>query len=86
MLKKILITLAVIIVVFLIVVAMQPSEFRVTRSTTISAPPGAVFLGDSTRGAVLRRLAVAGAVAVRPRISNRDGRFWRSQPRREKSS
>jgi hypothetical protein len=43
MLKKILITLAVIIVVFLIVVAMQPSEFRVTRSTTISAPPGAVF-------------------------------------------
>jgi uncharacterized protein YndB with AHSA1/START domain len=43
MLKKILITLAVIIVVFLIVVAMQPSEFRVTRSTTILAPPGAVF-------------------------------------------
>lgn len=32
-----------VIVVFLIVVAMQPSAFRVSRSTTINAPPGAVF-------------------------------------------
>ena len=39
MLKKIFIALAVII----IVVAMQPSEFRVARSATISAPAPAVF-------------------------------------------
>ena len=43
MLKKILISLAVIVVVFVIIVALQPSEFRVARSTTISAPPPAVF-------------------------------------------
>jgi len=43
MLKKILIALAVIIIVFVIVVAMQPSEYRVTRSATISAPAQAVF-------------------------------------------
>ncbi len=43
MLKKILIALAVIVVGFLVVVAMQPSEFHVTRTATISAPPAAVF-------------------------------------------
>ena len=43
MLKKILIALAVIVVVFLIVVAMQPSEYRVTRSITIAAEPAVVF-------------------------------------------
>ena len=43
MLVKILITLAVIVVVFIIVVAMQPSEFRVTRTATISAPAPVVF-------------------------------------------
>ena len=43
MLKKILIALAAIVVVFVIVVAMQPSEFRVTRTATISAPAPAVF-------------------------------------------
>ena len=43
MLKKIFIALAVIIIVFVIVVAMQPSEFRVARSATISAPAPAVF-------------------------------------------
>jgi uncharacterized protein YndB with AHSA1/START domain len=43
MLVKILIGLAVIIVVFVIIVALQPSEFRVARSTTVSAPPSAVF-------------------------------------------
>ena len=43
MLKKILIAIAVIVVVFLIVVAMQPSEFRVTRNATMSAPAPAVF-------------------------------------------
>ncbi len=43
MLKKILIALVVIVAAFLVVVAMQPSEFRVERTTTIAAPPEAVF-------------------------------------------
>lgn len=43
MLKIILIALAVVIAVFAVVVALQPSEFRVARSTTISAPPQVVF-------------------------------------------
>jgi len=43
MLKKILIGIAVIVVAFVVIVALQPSEFRVARSTTISAPPAAVF-------------------------------------------
>lgn len=43
MLKIILISLAVIVVVFAAVVAMQPAEFRVARSATFSAPPAAVF-------------------------------------------
>ena len=41
--KKILPGIAVIVVVFLVVVAMQPSGFRVTRSATIAAPPAVVF-------------------------------------------
>ena len=43
MLKKILIGVAVVIGGFLGVVAIQPAEFRVVRSATISAPPAAVF-------------------------------------------
>ena len=43
MLKKILIAIAAIAVVFVAVVAMQPSEFRIVRSATISAPAPAVF-------------------------------------------
>ncbi len=43
MLKKILIALASIIVVFILVVATRPADFRVTRSTTIAALPDAVF-------------------------------------------
>jgi len=43
MLKKILIALAAIVVVFIAVVAMQPSDFRVARTATISAPAPAVF-------------------------------------------
>jgi uncharacterized protein YndB with AHSA1/START domain len=43
MFKKILIGLAVIVVVLVVIVALQPSEFRVVRSATISAPPPAVF-------------------------------------------
>jgi len=42
-LKKILIALTVIVVVFIVIVALQPSDFRVARSATISAPPPAVF-------------------------------------------
>ena len=43
MLKLILIGLAVIIVVLAVVVTMQPDDFRVTRSATVSAPAAAVF-------------------------------------------
>ncbi|MGH8046217.1 MAG: SRPBCC family protein [Chthoniobacterales bacterium] len=43
MFAKILIGLALIVVVFVAIVAMQPSEFRVSRSTTIDAPPAMVF-------------------------------------------
>ena len=43
MLIKILIGLAVVIVIFVIVVALQPSEFRVERSTLIAAPAADVF-------------------------------------------
>jgi uncharacterized protein YndB with AHSA1/START domain len=43
MLRKILIGLAVLVGGFAAVVALQPSEFRITRSVTISAPPEVVF-------------------------------------------
>jgi hypothetical protein len=43
MIIKILIGLAVVIVVFLIVVAVQPSSYRVARSVVITAPADAVF-------------------------------------------
>lgn len=43
MLKKILIGLAVIVAVFIGVVAMQPSEFHIARTATISAPTPAIF-------------------------------------------
>jgi hypothetical protein len=43
MLEIILIALALIIVVFLIVVAMQPAQYRVARSATVAAPAQAVF-------------------------------------------
>ena len=43
MLKISLIALSAIIVVFLIIVAMQPSSYRVARSLVIAAPPDAVF-------------------------------------------
>ena len=43
MLKKILIALAAIAVVFVAVVAMQPSEFRIARTATMSASAPAVF-------------------------------------------
>jgi Polyketide cyclase / dehydrase and lipid transport len=43
MIKKVLIALAAIVVVFIAVVAMQPSEFRVARSAIIRAPAPDVF-------------------------------------------
>lgn len=43
MLKKVLIALAVIVVVFVTIVALQPSEFRIARTATISAPAPVVF-------------------------------------------
>jgi hypothetical protein len=43
MLKKILIGLAVVVIVFVIIVALQPAHYQVTRSATMSAPPAAVF-------------------------------------------
>jgi hypothetical protein len=43
MFKKILIGIVVIILVFLVVVALQPAAFRITRSTTIAAPADVVF-------------------------------------------
>jgi hypothetical protein len=44
MLIKILVVLAVIILVFLVIVALRPGEFRVARSTTVLAPPTAAFV------------------------------------------
>lgn len=43
MLKIILIGLVVLAVGFLIVVAFQPSEFRIARSAAMTAPPATVF-------------------------------------------
>ncbi len=43
MLNMILIALAVIVAVLVVVIALQPSKFRVARSTTISGPAQAVF-------------------------------------------
>ncbi|MDB6123456.1 MAG: polyketide cyclase [Pedosphaera sp.] len=43
MLIKILIAIATVIVVFAIIVAMRPSEFRITRTAAISAVPAVVF-------------------------------------------
>ncbi len=43
MLKWIFVILLVLVAGFAVVVAMQPSDFRVVRSTTIDAPPSAVF-------------------------------------------
>lgn len=43
MLKKILLGLFAVLVMFLVVVALQPSEYQVSRSATMAAPPAAVF-------------------------------------------
>jgi len=43
MLTKILIALAVIVIGFVVIVAMRPSEYRVARTVTISAPAPVAF-------------------------------------------
>ncbi|MEI6085505.1 MAG: SRPBCC family protein [Verrucomicrobiota bacterium] len=43
MLKKILIAVAILILVFVIIVLTRPADFRVERSTTITAPALALF-------------------------------------------
>ncbi len=43
MLLKILIGLVVVIVALVIVIALRPSDFRITRSATIAAPAGTIF-------------------------------------------
>ena len=43
MLKKLFLGLIAIIAVFLFVAALQPADFRISRTATIAAPPAAVF-------------------------------------------
>jgi hypothetical protein len=43
MFKKILTALVAIVVIFLIVVALQPADFRISRSETMHAPAATVF-------------------------------------------
>jgi len=43
MILKILLIGAIIIIVFIAIVALQPATYRVVRTATISAPPAAVF-------------------------------------------
>jgi Polyketide cyclase / dehydrase and lipid transport len=43
MITPILVTLAVVLFLLVVVIALQPSEFRVTRSAAIAAPPAVVF-------------------------------------------
>jgi uncharacterized protein YndB with AHSA1/START domain len=43
MLKKILIALAALVLIFIVIVALQPSEFQLERTTTIKAPQADVF-------------------------------------------
>lgn len=43
MLPIILIALAALVLLFVIVVATRPADFRIERSATMSAPPGVVF-------------------------------------------
>ena len=43
MLKKVLLALAVLVVALVVVVALQPGDFRIERSATIAAPAPVVF-------------------------------------------
>ena len=68
MLKKVLITLLVIIAALAVIIAMQPADFRVSRSITIPAPAATVFeqvhpaMGDRVRA---HAVAAMGDVAGR---------------------
>ncbi|MGZ4970788.1 MAG: SRPBCC family protein [Methylobacter sp.] len=44
MLEIILISIVIAVIIFFIIAAMQPSDFRVTRTGTIAAPASAVFI------------------------------------------
>jgi hypothetical protein len=43
MLKKIMLVLVALVLVFVVVVALQPSEFHVERTATVDAPASKVF-------------------------------------------
>src|SRR5882724_382814 len=43
MLKKILIGLVAVVAIFVVLVALRPSEYRISRTATASAPPPGVF-------------------------------------------
>lgn len=43
MLAQILIVVAVLIAILIVIIAMRPPDFRVTRSATVAAPPETVF-------------------------------------------
>jgi len=43
LLIRVLVVLVAVVLIFVGIVAMQPSDFRIERSTTISAPPADVF-------------------------------------------
>jgi len=43
MLKRILLGFAVVVLLLVLIVAIQPADYRVSRSATIDAPPAAVF-------------------------------------------
>jgi hypothetical protein len=43
MLKIVLISFAAVVAVLLVIIALRPSQFRVARTATVSAPPSTVF-------------------------------------------
>jgi hypothetical protein len=43
MFKKILIGLAAVLVILIVVIAMQPADFKIERQTVVAAPPEIVF-------------------------------------------
>src|SRR6266550_312378 len=43
MLKKILLGCSLVLIVFIVIVALQPAEYRIVRSATVSAPASTVF-------------------------------------------
>jgi len=43
MFKKILITLAAVVVIVLVIASLQPAEYKISRSIVINAPPAKIF-------------------------------------------